>query len=166
MSVTSTVVSALTLASRFALFSQVFHGNRDRDSGALIIVLMVVAYILAPLGGAILQMAVSRSREYLADETGARITGKPLSLASALYKLENGCRISRNAIDDNARSSLWISEPALKKRSLFENLFSPHPETSKRIERLEAIARRMGAGEVSEYDPAEKYGNHTGLSIE
>jgi heat shock protein HtpX len=166
MSVTSTVVSALTLVSRFAFFSTAFGNSRDRNGGLLIIALMIVAYILAPLAGVILQMAVSRSREYLADETGARITGKPLALASALYKLENGCQMPRNAIDDTAHASMWISEPAVKKKSIFQSLFSTHPDTSKRIERLEAIARKMKSGEVPEYTPDEKYGNHTGLSIE
>lgn len=165
MSVTSTVVSALTLVSRFAMFSTAFDG-RNRDNGLLVLALIVVAYILAPLAGVLLQMAVSRSREYLADETGARITGKPLALASALYKLESGCQNPRNAIDDTAHASMWISEPATKKRSILQNLFSTHPDTSKRIERLEAIARKMKSGEVPEYTPDEKYGNHTGLSIE
>ena len=165
MSVTSTVVSALTLVSRFALFSTAFD-DRNRDSGLLVLALVVVGYILAPLAGVILQMAVSRSREYLADETGARITGKPLALASALSKLESGCQNPRNAIDDTAHASMWISEPGTKRRSILRNLFSTHPETSKRIERLEAIARKMKSGEVPEYEPDEKYGNHTGLSID
>ena len=165
MSSVSTVVSILTFASRFAFFSTAFD-SRNRDGGIVILVLAVVSYLLVPFAGLLLQMAVSRSREYLADETGARITKKPLALASALMKLESGCHNPRNACDDTSHASMWISEPVPKKKKVMSNLFSTHPATELRVERLEKIAAKMRSGEVPEYSPDEKYGNHTGLSID
>lgn len=164
MSSVSAVVSILTIASRFAVFSQMFNG-RSRDNGVLI-VLMVIAYILVPFAGILLQMGISRSREYLADETGARITKKPLALASALHKLELGCSLPHNACDDTAHANMWISEPKPKKKRIMSNLFSTHPATELRIERLQKLAVKMKSGEVPVYSPDEKYGNHSGLSIE
>ena len=163
MSATSAVISVLTYASHYFLFSSI--GDRDRDNGALIIVLAVISYILVPIAGMLLQLAISRSREYLADETGARITKKPLSLASALRKLESGCKSPNNDYSDTAHANMWISEPIARKR-MFANLFSTHPATADRIARLEKIAEGMKQGTVPEYTPDEAYGNHTGLSID
>jgi len=163
MSATSAVVSILTYASRIFLFSTM--SDRDnRDNGGLIILLMIVSYILVPIAGLMLQFAVSRSREYLADETGARITGKPLALASALRKLESGCQNPRNEYNDTAHANMWISEPVAKKH-LFASLFSTHPSTANRIARLEKIAKMMDDGKIDTYTPEEKYGNHSGLTI-
>lgn len=162
MSATSAVVSVLTYASRFILFSSI--GSRDKNSGPLIIVGLIMC-IFVPIAGLLLQMAVSRSREYLADETGARITKKPLALANALRKLSNGCASARNDYSDTSHANMWISDPVRKKKA-FGNLFATHPPVEARIERLEKIAKEMDAGNIPEYTPEEKYGNHSGLSIE
>ena len=166
MSATSAVVSVLTYASRFFLFGALSSDNRNREGGGAIVIIAILSYILVPLAGLLLQMAVSRSREYLADETGARITKKPLALANALRKLESGCQNPRNDYTDSAHANMWISEPVAKKRRIFANLFSTHPSTENRIARLEKIAEGMKVGNVPEYTPEESYGNHTGLSFE
>ena len=163
MSATSTVVTILTYASQMFLFSEMTRDDRDNGAG---LVIALLSYILVPFAGLLLQMGVSRSREYLADESGARITGKPLALASALRKLESGCQNPRNDYQDNAHANMWISNPISKTGRMFANLFSTHPSTDKRIARLEKIAEMMDSGECPPYQPGEHYGNHTKLSFE
>ena len=162
MSATSAVVTILTYASQMFMFSEM---SRDRENNAGA-VLAILAYILVPFAGILLQMAVSRSREYLADESGARITGKPLALASALRKLESGCQSPSNNYKDTAHANMWISNPISKTGKMFSNLFSTHPSTEKRIARLEKIADMMDSGECPPYEVGEHYGNHTKLSFE
>ena len=164
MSTTSAVVDILTYVSRIAYWSSL--GDRDSRNSGLTIVLFVVGYLLVPIAGLLLQMGVSRSREYLADETGARITKKPLALASALHKLETGCSLPHNAIEETSHANMWISEPGQKKSNFLKTLLSTHPPTEKRIERLQKLAEKMKSGEVEEYRPEERYGNHSGLSFE
>ena len=109
--------------------------------------------IFVPIAALIMQLAVSRNREYLADETGARITGKPLQLASALYHLENGCSMSSNNYEDTARADMWICNPIRK--GAFKSLFSTHPSTEERIRRLQILAEKMEQNAVPEYTPDE-----------
>jgi len=120
-------------------------GRRSNDGGNLIgLVLMMV---LAPLAAMLVQMAVSRTREYAADEGGAKLSGKPQALASALQKIEtwNQRRIPPGAQSKTpVMSSLYIINPF--KGSLMMELFSTHPKTEKRIARLENIAASMGYG--------------------
>ena len=162
MSSVSAVVMVLTFASRVLILSSM--GSRDKNNGIILIVGLLL-YIFVPIGGMLLQMAVSRNREYLADETGARITRKPLALASALRKLAGGCANPRNDYSDNAHANMWISDP-IRKKKVFGNLFSTHPSTENRIARLEKLAQMMDAGSIPEYAPEEKYGNVSGLSFD
>jgi heat shock protein HtpX len=98
-------------------------------------------YVFAPIAATLIQLGVSRSREYLADETAARLTGDPMALAQALAKLQVGAeRIPAQAAA--ATASLFIvSRPFVGGRGL-SSLFSTHPSTEERIRRLEAMARR------------------------
>lgn len=154
MSVASTVVSVLTFASRMIFYSALFNGDsRDENRGVMLAIGLVCA-IFVPIAALILQLAVSRNREYLADETGGRMCGKPLALASALRRLESGCGQSSNNYSDTAHADMWISNP-VRKSSAFSNLFSTHPSTPERIRRLEILAEKMGNGTVPEYDPNE-----------
>ncbi|MCX8188688.1 MAG: M48 family metalloprotease [Nitrososphaeria archaeon] len=116
-------------------------GGRDRDSGARSIAALGAA-ILAPLAATFVQLAISRSREYYADEASAVLTRRPQSLIRALTKIEQMIYrgIPLNASPSTA--SLWIANP-FKGSSLLE-LFSTHPSTENRIKRLEEIARKMG----------------------
>jgi heat shock protein HtpX len=127
-SIAATVAAAITMLARFGMF---FGGDRDRG-GALSSLLML---ILAPLAAMMIQMAISRSREFAADRNGAEICGKPEALASALLKLQSG---SENvAMDANpATAHMFIVNPFAGAASGFRSLFSTHPPTEMRVEKL------------------------------
>jgi len=126
-SVAATIAGAITMLARFGMF---FGGGRDRRDSGIGGLLML---ILAPIAAAMIQMAVSRSREYQADATGAHYTGNPYALASALQKLDAySRRVPMQASPSTAH--LFIIQPLLGMN--FGNLFSTHPPTAKRIERL------------------------------
>lgn len=128
-SIAATLAGAITYLSRFAMFFG--GGNRDeRRGGGLEAVAMM---ILAPLAALLIQMAVSRSREYQADESGAHLTGNPYALASALGKLDGYSKRIPMAADPST-SHLFIVQPLLGFN--VGNLFSTHPPIAKRIERL------------------------------
>ncbi len=150
MSAASTIVSVLTYASRVIFYSALF--DRRENSGPMLII-GLVSMIFVPIAGLVMQMAVSRSREYLADETGARITGKPLQLASALMRLESGCASPNNNYSDAAHADMWISNPL--RGGTFSSIFSTHPSTEERIRRLRILAEKMDAKEVPDYEPSE-----------
>ncbi len=127
-SVAATVAAAITMIARFALF---FGGGRDRDN-ALSGILML---ILAPIAAMLIQMAISRSREFAADRGGAEICGKPRALASALQRLEQGARsVPMEANPSTAH--MFIVNPFSGAMSGLRNLFSTHPPTQERIDRL------------------------------
>jgi heat shock protein HtpX len=149
MTVAATVAGAITYLSQWGwFFGGSFgygggYGVRNRQQGSLIGLLFML--ILAPLAAMLVQLAVSRTREYAADEGGAKLSGKPLALASALEKIEyqaKNKRVSNNA--NPALSSLYIINPF--RGSMFTQLFSTHPATEKRIARLHQVAARMGYG--------------------
>jgi len=127
-SVAATIAGAVTYLSRFGFF---FGGNReDRQGGGIGGLLML---ILAPFAAMLIQLAVSRSREYQADATGAHYTGNPYALASALAKLDAySKRVPMLATPST--SHLFIIQPFLGMN--FGSLFSTHPPIAKRIERL------------------------------
>ena len=128
-SIAATIAGAITYVARFGFF---FGGMGDRDdrrggAGSLLML------ILAPIAAVLIQLAVSRSREYQADETGAHFTGNPYALASALAKLDAySRRVPMAATPSTAH--LFIIQPLLGMN--FGSLFSTHPPVAKRIERL------------------------------
>lgn len=127
-SIAATVAAAITVLARFGGF---FGGDRDR--GSLINSLLMM--ILAPLAAMLIQMAISRSREFAADHEGALICGKPEALASALQRLQSGAeRIPMDANPSTAH--MFIINPFSGAMSGMRNLFSTHPSTEKRVERL------------------------------
>ena len=140
MTITATFAGAISMLANFGMF---FGGSRNRDNplGAIGTILMV---ILAPLAAMIVQMAVSRTREYGADRAGAEISGKPLALASALAKISGAAHhIENPAAEANpATAHLFIINPLSGQR--MDNLFSTHPDTQNRIDALQAIAQEMG----------------------
>ena len=138
-SVAATIAGAITMLSRMGFW---FGGSRDdRDRGGGIGALAML--ILAPIAAMLIQMAVSRSREYAADETGAHITGNPYALASALAKLEAySRRVPMQATA--ATAHMFIIQPLLGGMD-FASLFSTHPPTAKRIERLTGRAAEFQA---------------------
>jgi heat shock protein HtpX len=142
-SIAAAIGMSITFLARFSLF---FGG--DRNQGGLSV---LVAWILAPLAAAIIQMAVSRSREYQADESGAFLSKDPDALASALRKLEQTSRqVPPPASVSPAEAHMFIVNPmaALKGKGGFSSLFSTHPPTADRIARLEAIKARIDGGGV------------------
>ena len=135
--IAATLAGAITMLARMGYWASLFGGMGGRDDrnrgggGGFVALLMLV---LAPIAATLIQLAVSRSREYQADATGAQLTGNPYALASALQKLD-ACskRIPMQASPSNAH--LFIVAPLLSGVS-FANLFSTHPPIAKRIERL------------------------------
>jgi len=130
-SIAATIAGAITYLSRFAFFFGGGIGDRDdRRGGGLGALLML---ILAPIAAMLIQLAVSRSREYQADATGAHFTGNPYALASALQKLDAYSR-RRPLVATPSTAHLFIIQPFLGMS--FGSLFSTHPPIAKRIERL------------------------------
>jgi heat shock protein HtpX len=128
-SIAATIAGAITYLARFLMFFG--GGSRDERRGGGLGALVMI--IVAPLAALLIQMAVSRSREYQADASGAHLTGNPYALASALSKLEAySKRIPMMATPSTAH--LFIVQPLLGMN--IGNLFSTHPPIAKRIERL------------------------------
>jgi len=135
--IVATLVGTITFIARMAGWSLMFAGGRNdrRDSNGLAELFLI---ILAPIAAVLIQLAISRSREFAADEGSARISGRPLSLANALQKLERG--VERNPMTKVSPSSahLFIVNPLRGSGVL--KLFMTHPPISERIERLQKIA--------------------------
>jgi heat shock protein HtpX len=149
MTITATIAGAISMLAQFGMFFR--GGNRDSGLGIVGSVLML---ILAPLAAMIVQMAISRTREYAADNLGARISGRPDALASALVKIS---RIAEEVPNDTAETHpttapLFIVNP-LSGRGM-DNLFSTHPSTENRIAALEELSREMGLGGFDSAAPA------------
>jgi heat shock protein HtpX len=140
MTITATVAGAISMLANFGLY---FGGGRN-DSGHMGIIGTLMLVILGPLAAALVQMAISRTREYEADRIGAEIVGKPLWLASALQKISHAAgRIPNIEAERNPASApLFIVNPLSGAR--MDNLFSTHPNVENRVARLEAMAREMG----------------------
>ncbi|MEL7429275.1 MAG: zinc metalloprotease HtpX [Pseudomonadota bacterium] len=134
MTITATFAGAISMLVNFAMF---FGGNRDRGIG---IIGTLVLMIAAPFAASIVQMAISRTREYAADRRGAEICGQPEWLASALHKIANSAgRIPNDAAERNpATAHMFIINPLGQYRR--DNLFSTHPDTQNRIDALSRLA--------------------------
>jgi heat shock protein HtpX len=140
-SVASAIGMSITFLARFAFF----FGGRD-DEGGVNPLAMLFAWILAPIAALIIQMAVSRSREYQADESGAVLSHDPDALASALRKLEQGAKqVPVPSTVSPAQAHLFIVNPFRGQQAArsLANLFSSHPPTEARIARLEQIKAQM-----------------------
>src|SRR3989344_4160513 len=133
--IASTIAGVISYAAMMARFGIIFGGRDDRNTGNIISLL--VLSILAPLIALVLQLAISRSREYLADETGAKTIKNPLGFANALDKLEKGNKHNQIEFGSPATSSLFIVNPF--KGSGLVHLFSTHPSIHDRIRRLKEM---------------------------
>lgn len=137
-SVAAAIAGIITSAAQFAMFFGVFGGGDDEDRPNPIVLLLMS--LLAPLAATVIQLAISRTREYDADEDGARLTGDPMALASALRKLEYGTRqlpLPPERELMNA-SHLMIANPF--RAEGISRMFSTHPPMAERIARLESMA--------------------------
>jgi heat shock protein HtpX len=139
MTITATIAGAVSMLAQFGMF---FGGNRDNGPG---IIGSIAMMILAPLGAMLVQMAISRTREYAADDLGARICGQPMWLASALAKIANAAHVVPNveAERNPATAHMFIINP-LSGQGM-DNLFTTHPSTENRIAALQQLAAQMGA---------------------
>lgn len=139
MTITATFAGAISMLANFAMF---FRGGRNQGAGGVIAAIAIM--ILAPLAAAIVQMAISRSREYEADRVGAAICGNPLWLASALEKIQGfASRIDYDKAEANPQTAhMFIINPLhVYKR---DKLFSTHPNTANRIAALVQLAQESG----------------------
>lgn len=137
-SVAAAIATAIMFAARMAMFGAMFGGRGDDDDGTNPFALLLML-ILAPLGAMLLQMAISRSREFEADRTGAGLIGNGEPLARALEKIESYARrIPANV--NPAQASLYIINPLSGRKVNFAALFSTHPPTEERVARLRGRA--------------------------
>lgn len=147
-SIAAFLAAALSIFARFAFFG--FGSSRREHNNPVMLVISIVALFLAPFAAVIIRFAISRTREYQADASGAEITGQPLRLATALQKLNEG---PPSELGSNpAFSSLWIADPlradAEKQNTrpqggsggFWKRLFSTHPPVGERVRRLEEMA--------------------------
>ncbi len=143
MTITATIAGAISMLANFGLFFG--GGNRENNNPYGFIGTILMA-ILAPMAAMVVQMAISRSREYEADKGGAEICGQPLALASALAKIAGAAHQVPNyeAEGHPATAHMFIINPLSGAR--MDNLFSTHPATENRIAALQELAQRMGGG--------------------
>ncbi len=139
MAITATIAGAISMLANFAFF---FGGARDNNN-PLGFVGILVAAIVAPIAALMVQMAVSRTREYEADKLGAEIAGDPIALASALNKIATlaGRQVNVAAERNPAMAHMYIINPLNGQR--MDNLFSSHPDTGNRIAALQRLAAEM-----------------------
>jgi heat shock protein HtpX len=144
MTITATIAGALSMLANFAFF---FGGGNNRNNPLGFVGVILVA-LLAPMAAMLVQMAISRTREFEADRSGAELSGRPLWLASALQRIEAGAeQIGNPAADANpATAHMFIVNPL---HGGFSGLFASHPSTEERIARLQAMASQMGQANPS-----------------
>lgn len=144
MAVAATIGGAVSMFAQYMQFGMLFGGHRDGDRGGLGIIGTLAAIIVAPMAAGLVQMAISRSREYQADRMGAMVCGNPLWLASALRKIDGLARRIPNEEAEAipAAAHMFIINP-LNGHGV-DNLFSTHPNVENRIAALEALSREMG----------------------
>lgn len=152
--VAATIAGAIAMIANMMQWGAIFGSNRDRNP-----LVMIVLAIVLPMAAGIIQMTISRSREFKADEGAARLTGHPEWLQRALLKLENYNRSGfvQGATPENAH--MFIVSPLSGKKMQFSDLFRTHPTTEQRIARLEALKNETGAPEK----PRKHFERHYGF---
>ncbi|MCB1510179.1 MAG: zinc metalloprotease HtpX [Hyphomicrobiaceae bacterium] len=146
MTIAATIAGAISMLANMLQFSMLFGGSRSSNNKGLGIIGTLIAVFVAPMAAMLVQMAISRSREYVADHTGAQICGNPLWLASALEKIQAFAhRIPMDSAEDvPATAHMFIINPLTGQG--FDNLFSTHPNTENRVAALHRLAEDMRAG--------------------
>lgn len=142
--IVATIASAImfiAFMARWSLFFGGFGRSRNQFAGLIGLAAILAIAILAPIGAMLIRTAISRQREYGADETGARISGRPMALASALRKLQMGAQRRPTKVSESTAHMYTVSP---LRSDFMGNLFSTHPPVEQRIARLERMAERMG----------------------
>ena len=134
--IAGTIAGVISYIGAMARWSAIFGGGRDDDRGGNIISLLILG-ILTPLIATLIQLAISRSREYLADETGAKTVRNGDALADALEKIEKNTNINPLRFGNTATAHLFISNPF--RNTAFLAFFMTHPSTQERVKRLRAM---------------------------
>jgi heat shock protein HtpX len=140
MTVAGSLAGALSMLANMAMWGSLLGGRSDEDDEGAHPLAGLLAVIVAPIAAALIQMAISRSREFLADEAGARLTGNPLALAEALRKISGWSQRIPMHAGSPATAHLFILNPF--SAGGLTQLFSTHPPIEARVERLEAMARQ------------------------
>ena len=142
MTLSASIATAISYIANIAQWAAIFGTSRDEDGNRSNPIALIVTIVIAPLAASLIQFALSRSREYMADASGARICGKPLALADALLKLDDYAH--HRVIPDAkpATSGLFIINPLAGVGGV-ANLFSTHPSTEERVKKLREIAAEM-----------------------
>jgi len=153
MSVASTMAAVLSFFARYAIYMVIF-GGKDQKSLPMLAIAIAMS-ITVPIAAGLVQLGVSRNREFLADETGARITGNPRALAAALRSIERGVSSPKNDYNRDSYANMWISNP-IRKKSGFSRLFSTHPPMDDRVARLLDLAAKMEGGKVPKNEVPER----------
>jgi heat shock protein HtpX len=144
MAVAATIGGAISMLAQYLQFGALFGGHRDNNGGGIGWIGALVAMIVAPLAAMLVQMAISRTREYEADRVGAEISGEPAWLASALAKIDRAAQAIPNVAAERnpATAHLFIINPL--HGGNFSTLFATHPSTEQRVARLREMANDMG----------------------
>lgn len=145
--IVATLAGMISMIAHMAQWAAMFGGfgrssDEEQEGGAGAIIGSVALIVLAPLAAALIQLGISRSREFLADESGGQLTGKPQALASALEKLEYYAKHQTLPAATPATAHMFIVNP-LKGGDWLVGLFSTHPTTAQRVEKLQALAQRL-----------------------
>lgn len=141
--VSATLAGVITMVANMLQWTAIFGGNRDGDGESTNPIALIATIILAPLAATLIQMGISRSREYLADEGGAKISGKPIALASALAKIEYYAKYGVLPNAKPASAHMFIINPFSGSNFNLKTLFSTHPSTESRIAKLKEMAAHM-----------------------
>ena len=142
--IAATMATVISYAASIAQWAAIFGAGRSSDDDRGGIIGLIVTAIIAPIAAALIQMAISRSREYSADEGGAEICGNPNYLAAALEKIEYYAQHGEQLPEATpATAHMCIINPLTGRDISFKSLFSTHPDTQERIARLRAQAQRM-----------------------
>jgi heat shock protein HtpX len=143
MTVAATIGGAISMLAQYMQFGMLFGGHRDERGGGVGMIGAILAMLVAPFAAMLVQMAISRSREYQADRMGAMICGNPRWLSSALMKISNAVKRTPNEEAEQvpAAAHMFIINPLTGQG--MDNLFSTHPNTENRVAALEALAQEM-----------------------
>ncbi|TVR02269.1 MAG: protease HtpX [Spirochaetaceae bacterium] len=143
--IATVMAGALAFIARMGQYRMIFggiRGSRNNNAGGAAVLIQLVAIIFAPIAALLIKMAISRSREFIADASGARIAGSPDGLARALLKMEQHAQGHPMRINE-AASHMFIINPL--SRQGMARMFSTHPPIQERVQRLRSIERRRGA---------------------